>query len=92
VSAPDVAIPAATVRLPGATPAVSQSAGSGDAPGATWTTNIVVPYASIVSPGATTPAPSASAHASIVPAATGVPAGIPASSASSPSRIAVNGE
>ena len=39
----------------------------------------MVPYMSMVSPGRRTPTLSASAHASIVPAMTGVPAGMPVS-------------
>ena len=77
VSAPDVAIPAARVRLPGRSPAVPHIVGSGRSCATASTMNIVVPYMSIVSPGSRTPTLSASAQASMVPAMTGVPAAIP---------------
>jgi hypothetical protein len=81
VSAPDVAIPAARLRVPGATPFVAHSPGCERTSSTTPTMNIVVPYMSIVSPGARTPTLAASAHASIVPAATGVPSARPVSDA-----------
>ena len=46
-----------------------------------WTRKIVDPYMIISAPGSVTPAAMDSAQASIVPAQTGVPAGIPVSSA-----------
>ena len=46
-----------------------------------WTRKTVDPYMIMSSPGSVTPAATDSAQASIVPAQTGVPAGIPVSSA-----------
>jgi hypothetical protein len=47
----------------------------------TSTMDMVVPYMSIMSPGSRTPTLIASDQGSMVPAATGVPAGIPVTSA-----------
>ena len=66
-------MPAATVNEHGSTPAVVHSPGCAIACSSTWTKNIVEPYISIRSPGSRTPALNASAHASTVPALTGVP-------------------
>ena len=74
-------MPAASVWLPGSTPQVAHSSGCAAKPRVTWTRNIVEPYMSIRSPGRRTPTLNASAHASIVPAQTGVPAGRPVSAA-----------
>ena len=70
-------MPAARLYVPRKTPAVLQRPGWGLGLVTTSTRNIVVPYISIRSPGWSTPTLAASAQASIVPAATGVPAGIP---------------
>ncbi len=55
--------------------------GSGTGFAVTWTMNMVVPYMTIMSPGAFTPTLMASAVASIVPVVTGVPAFSPVSAA-----------
>jgi len=76
VSAPDVAMPAAKVRVPRRMPAVSHSSGVGVALSTTSSMNMVVPYEIMRSPRRLTLTLNASAHASIVPATTGVPAGM----------------
>jgi hypothetical protein len=81
VRPPEVERPAAYVHVPSKTPWVLQRLASGLNSRAISTMNIVVPYMSIVSPGSRTPALSASAQASIVPATTGVPSGIPVAAA-----------
>lgn len=75
VRLPDVDIPAASVYVPGSTPAVVHSSGCEASWLSTWTKNIVEPYISMRSPGLRTPALNASAHASTVPVHTGVPSG-----------------
>src|SRR5580693_634286 len=72
-SKPEVAIPAASVPVSGVSPAVSHSPGCGLASGSTPTRNRVDPYMIIRSPRCRTPTLCASAHASTVPASTGVP-------------------
>src|SRR5258707_4436381 len=62
-------------------PAVLHKEGYTSASRCTSTKNSVVPYMSIISPGSLTPTLSASDQASIVPAATGIPAGRPVSAA-----------
>ena len=83
VRLPEVAIPAARVYVPGSAPAVVHSIGWARKRSRAWTKNIVEPYISIRSPGRRTPPLNASAQASTVPAATGVPTGSPVSRAAS---------
>jgi len=78
-----VDIPAARLWVPGKTPDVPHSLAWVLGSLSTSTMNRVVPYISIRSPGSRTPALKASDQASIVPVATGVPAGIPVSLAAS---------
>ena len=80
MSAPDVAIPAASVRAPRHTPGVPQiGAGRGRARHLDHEHRGAVHEHRVA--GARTPTLTASAQASIVPATTGVPAGSPVSAA-----------
>jgi hypothetical protein len=84
-SVPEVASPAASEKLPSRTPAVLQSDSSRSGSAVTALRKSVEPYITIRSPASRTPAASDSAQASIVPAITGVPAGMPVAAA--PSRV-----
>jgi hypothetical protein len=78
VTAPEVAMPPARLRVPGKAPTVPHIAGLVSGRSTVAMRNIVVPYISIRSPGRWAPTLTASVHASIVPVMTGVPAGMPA--------------
>ena len=82
--APDVAMPAARLRVPSKAPTVPHSGGDDTGVATVPMRNIVVPYMSIRSPGLWASTLIASAHASIVPAVTGIPAGSPVAAAASP--------
>ena len=78
---PELAMPAARVLCPGRAPAVPHSDGWMRGPSVTAMKNVVEPYMTMRSPGRPTSTLSASAHASHVPAATGLPTGIPVAAA-----------
>ena len=79
--APEVAMPPARLYCPATRPVVPHMLGWRTRWVVLPTRNIVVPYMSIRSPGRTAPTESPSAHASIVPTATGTPSGSPVSDA-----------
>ncbi len=81
VSVPDVASPAMLACSPGNSQGAYHRRASRRGAAVTWIRNTVEPYIIIVSPGAVTPALTASAAASMVPQVTGVPGRRPVSAA-----------
>ena len=87
MTAPDLAVPPARLRVPGNAPTVPHRAGLVSRCGTVWTRNSVVPYISMRSPTPCAPTLTASAHASIVPVTTGMPTGRPVVTAASADTV-----